>query len=212
MARGNDVPNPFTEEMYSTITVNAGVKGYLSSQPNSLVVDPVGASEIHTIYGSGWHFHRWLGDAYGNAAQAFADTTLSRVLNDSTTATGVTGILAVTGAPNWLDLLEGYVLAIMLNGTGAPQGPRPFTSYHFPSFHNSFRFSNDNLNPRGDYPWPVNDTLTGPFLSASNSGPVGPSGIRVFDLTSNGTGLGVEVEVSTSGGQQLFRIVVVRIE
>ena len=48
---------------------------YIASQPNSVTVDPEGAQWIgsqgpvssHTIYGAGWHFHRWLGDAYGNA-------------------------------------------------------------------------------------------------------------------------------------------------
>ena len=215
MADADDVGPSFTKEMYSTILVNAGAKGYLSSQPNSVVVDPVGASSIHSIYGSGWHFHRWLGDAFGNAAQPLADATLFRMLNDSLTATGVAGILSVTGAPSWGALLEDYAVAIMLNGTTAPSGPRAFTSYDFPSFHTTFEYTAAGAEPPGNYPWPVNvagETPTAPFASASNNGPTGPSGIRIFDLTSNGTGLGVEVKVSTDMRTQPFRIVLVRVK
>jgi hypothetical protein len=217
MADAEDVRalSSFTKEMYSTILVNAGAKGYLSSQPNSVVVDPAGASSIHSVYGSGWHFHRWLGDAFGNAAQPLADTTLFRMLNDSLTATGVAGILSVTGAPSWGALLEDYAVAIMLNGTTAPSGPRAFTSYDFPSFHTTFEYTAVGVEPPGNYPWPVNvagESPTAAFATASNNGPTGPSGIRIFDLTSNGTGLGVEVKVSTDMRTQPFRIVLVRVK
>jgi hypothetical protein len=217
MADEDDVRalSSFTKEMYSTILTNAGAKGYLSSQPNSVVTDPIGASSIHSVYGSGWHFHRWLGDAYGHAEQALADSALSRFLNDSTTATGVAGILTATGAPSWMALLEEYAVAIMLNGTGASEGARAFTSYDFPSFHSTFEYTSPGLEPAGDYPWPVNtvgEAATSPFQTTSNTGPIGPSGIRIFDLTSNGTGLGLLVRVSTVSGTAPFRIVLVRVE
>ena len=142
-----------------------------------------------------------------------ADTTLFRMLNDSLTATGVAGILSVTGAPSWAALLEDYAVAIMLNGTTAPKGIRAFTSYDFPSFHTTFEFNSGE--PPNNYPWPVNvagESPTAAFATASNNGPTGPSGIRIFDLTSNGTGLGVEVKVSTDMRTQPFRIVLVRVK
>jgi hypothetical protein len=69
--------------------------------------------------------------------------------------------------------------------------------------------------PAGDYPWPVNAfgvAGSGPFISASNFGAIGASGVRIFDLTSDGTGLGLEVNVETSGGLFPFRIILVRVE
>jgi hypothetical protein len=204
-----------TPENYGVLLRMARTIWYLDSQPNSVVTTPNGAGDGHDVYASGWHFHRWLGDAFGNAAQPLADTTLFRMLNDSLTATGVAGILSVTGAPSWAALLEDYAVAIMLNGTTAPSGPRAFTSYDFPSFHTTFEYTAVGVEPPGNYPWPVNvagESPTAAFATASNNGPTGPSGIRIFDLTSNGTGLGVEVKVSTDMRTQPFRIVLVRVK
>jgi hypothetical protein len=177
-----------------------------------VVVTPTGAGPNHSIYGSGYHFHRWLGDAYGNAATALADTALFRQLNDSLTIVGIPGILAVTGADSWIDLMEEYVTAIMLNATGAPQGDRAFTSYDFPSMNRVFTYTGK---PEGDYPWPVNvigTNTTAPFATGYNAGPIGPSGIRIYDLTSDGTGMGLEVNVTTGVAFSPFRIVVLRVE
>ena len=66
--------------------------------------------------------------------------------------------------------------------------------------------------PDGDYPFPVNGSASGAFLSASNIGPIGASGVRIFDLTSDGTGLGLDVKVQTNGGVFPFRIVLVRLK
>jgi hypothetical protein len=214
-ATGNDLGN-WTEENYAVVSVNAGAVRYLSSQPNGVVVTPVGAAQGHSIYGSGWFFHRWLGDAYGNASSApMADSALFRTLNDSLTVPGVSGILEVTGAGSWEELLGEYAAAIMLNGTGAPLGPRAITSYDFSTTSEIF----SNPNPTGSYPWAVNAVvgpgdLSGPapFLSSTNVGLVGPSGLRVFDVASDGTGLGLEVVVSAGPAFSPFRIVLVRVE
>ncbi|MFH1763471.1 MAG: hypothetical protein ABIF09_04685, partial [Gemmatimonadota bacterium] len=216
MVRASDVSpslggSGFTRENYSVILVNAGTTGYLSSQPNGVVVTPVGASSGHSVYGSGWHFHRWLGDAYGNASTPLADASFFRTLNDSLTATGVAGILSVTGASSWSSLLEEYLKAIMVNGTQAPQGSRAFTSYDFPGVNTTFTYTGK---PSGNYPWPVNvsgSVTTWPFASLTNTGSIGPSGVRIFDVTSDGTGLGMEVTV-TAAGAFPFRIVLVRIK
>lgn len=184
---------------------------YLYSQPNGVVGDPVGALADHSVYGSGWHFHRWLGDTYGNAASApLADASLFRTLNDSTTAVSPQAIKESTGLL-WSELLTEYASAIMLNGTGAPQPDWAFTSYDFPDVTSGLLQAPHQ--PPGFYPWPVNvsgDNTTQTFSSFVSTGPIGPSGIRVYDLTSDGTGLGLEVKVEATKGP--IRIVVVRID
>jgi hypothetical protein len=210
LARGSNV-SEFTPENYGTVAVIAGTVLYLSSQPNGVVVTPAGAEEGHSVYGSGWHFHRWLGDAYGNAATPLGDAAFFRTLNDSVTAAGVDGILEVTGARSWGELMAEYLAAIMVNGTGAPQPQRAFTSYDFPTITGIFSFPD----PDGDYPWPVNltgEAVTGPFATSTFAGPIGPSGVRVIDLSSNGTGLGLEVKVWATGSLDSFRMVLVRVE
>jgi hypothetical protein len=210
MATGSDLTE-FTRENYGAVYLMVRTISYLSSQPNGVVVPPTGADPGHSVYDSGWHFHRWLGDAYGNAAVPQGDSAFFRTLNDSLTAAGVQGIVSVTGAPSWTSLMEEYLTAVMVNGTAAPQGPRTFSSYNFPSMTN--RFSSPD--PPGEYPWPVNtqgDDLTAPFATSTNVGLIGPSGVRIFDLSSNGTGLGLEVKVSTSQASLPFRIVVVRLK
>jgi hypothetical protein len=138
-----------------------------------------------------------------------ADGAFFSLLNDSLTASGVAGIESLTGK-SWGELLEEYAAAILLNGTGAPQPPRPFTSYDLPEVTQGLYGS--GTQPPGRYPWPVNvtgETLSASFQSSVNAGLLGPSGIRTFDLTSDGTGLGVEVEVEATGGP--LRLVVTRI-
>jgi hypothetical protein len=199
----------FTPENYGVILRMARTTQYLSSQPNAVMVTPTGAASGHSVYGSGWHFHRWLGDALGNPSVPLGDATLFRSLNDSLALAGLPGIRAVMGGKPWMDLLEEYALAIMRNGTPAPLGPRSFTTYDFPSMNRTFNYTGK---PAGDYPWPVNvspGNFTTPFGSFLNSGPAGPSGIRVFDLTSSGSkGLEVRVEASRSP----VRVVVLRIQ
>jgi hypothetical protein len=201
MANADDV-DAFSEENYATVLAIAGAVRYLSSQPNGVVVTPLGATLGHSIYGSGWHFHRWLGDAYGNAATPMADSALFRTLNDSLSAVGYQGILNLTGAASWAELLGEYLTAVMLNGTGAPQGPRAITSYDFPSITEVFR----SPDPDGVYPWPLNvigEATPAPFSSDTNVGPTGPSGIRIFDLQS---------DVTAGPASSPFRIVLVRVE
>ena len=200
----------FTKENYGVILRIARTTQYLSSQPNGVVVTPQGADDGHSVYGSGWHFHRWLGDAYGTPSTRLGDAVLFRTLNDSLTLAGVFGIQATAGGKAWADLMEEYALAIMQSGTPAPLGPRSFTTYNFPSMNRTFTYTGK---PTGDYPWPVNvlgSNSTATFGSSVNSGPAGPSGIRVFDLTSAGAGQGMEVKVDAS--RSPTRVVVLRIQ
>lgn len=200
-----------TEESYGVLLRWVRTIFYLNSQPNGLVAKPQGAGEDFSVYGSGWHFHRWLGDAYGNAAlQPLGDASLFRTLNDSLTVAGPNGITSAVGG-SWQELMDRYYAAVLLNGTGAPQPDWAFTSYDFPDVTTALLASPHQ--PAGTYPWPVNvggDDPTQPFSSFINTGSVGPSGIRVFDLTSDGTGLGLEVKVETD--EQPVRIIVTRIQ
>lgn len=199
-----------TKESYGVLLRWARTIQYMSSQPNGVVVTPLGAAEGHTIYGSGWHFHRWLGDAYGNAGTRLADSAFFRQQNDSLAAPGVEGIVDLTGS-TWTELMEGYAAAVLLNGTGAPLLSRPFATYDFPDVTTGL-LTDQQVHWPGFYPWPVNvqgTDSTAAFASSVNTGPIGRSGLRVFDLTSDGQGQGLDVKVE--GGKPPTRIVVVRI-
>jgi hypothetical protein len=199
-------------ENWSVVLKMARTVGYLGSQPNGLLGTPVGAGPFHDAYGSGWHFHRWLGDAYGDAATPLADGPLFTALNDAGSLTAVQGVEATTGKP-WAELMEEYLAAIMLTGTGAPPGPRSFSTYDFPgSIAAVDLLVNYSAQREGAYPWPVNlsgGSSSAPFATDVYSGSLGPSGVQVLDLASDGTGLGLEVEVTSS--RQPVRVVVARI-
>ncbi len=176
---------------------------YLSSQPNSLTSTPLGADSASNVYGSGWHFHRWIGDAFGNAASGpMADSSIFRQLVDSLTPAEPAGLTTVTGE-TFQQLLEEYAAAVSLNGTGAPQPTRAFTSYDFVSTTGNLL----QVQPPGLYPWVVTPQGTG-FQSASFAGPVGNSGMRIHDFVSNGTGTGALIQVAMSGPSD---VVVVRL-
>lgn len=207
---GSDI-TAITAENYRILLVMFRTAGYLSSQPNALTVNsPQGASSRHSYYGSGWHFHRWLGDAYGNAATPQADATLFRTLNEIQASTGVPGFLNYTGKASWGELLGEYAAAVMLNGTGAPRNSVGFTTYDFVGLNQGFNYSGK---PSGDYPWPVNTFGSGgstAFGTVTYTGTLGPGGLRVYDFTSTGTGLGMEVHGSAS--RTPLRMTVVRIQ
>ena len=203
--RGEDGLRP-TPENYGVLLRLVRTIWYLWSQPNGLVVSPTGAHPVSSIYGSGWHFHRWLGDAYGGAGTApRADAPLFRALTESTTSPGVQGLLEVTGK-GFQALLEEYALAVALNGTGAPAPDRAFTSYDFPDVTDILCGPEDSPcsspQPDGLYPWPVTEqatergsTVPVGFETAEYEGLIGPTGLRVHDLRSDGIGAGAVVQV-----------------
>ena len=182
---------------------------YLSGQPNGLAVTPQGAIQNADIRNGGWHFHRWLGDAYGGAhTSAGADASLFRSLTDSLTASGADGLRDVLSKP-FEELLEEFVAAVMLHGmSSAPAGG--FSTYDFLSLTTVL-----GSNPPGLYPWPVTTSgsgtsapLTRSFQSARYSGSIGPTGVRIHDFTSNGTGVGAKLTVESIVP---VRLVIVRI-
>jgi hypothetical protein len=178
---------------------------YLSSQPNGLVVAPVGADPNESIYGSGWHFFRWLGDGYGNASTPMADSSFFRQQTDSLTPAGTAGLQSITGQA-FPTLMNQFIAAISLDGSTAPAPQHPFSTYDFVT-------ATDILasQPAGQYPWPVttsNGVLTQSFATATYSGPIGAWGIRIHDFVSNGTGTGAQIQtVMSSPGT----VVVVRL-
>lgn len=204
-------------EFYGVFLRLFRTQGYLSSQPNSVVVDPSGASEDHSIYGSGWFFLRWLGDAYADAGSAeYADADFFRAQNDSLSAQGVQGITTLTGR-SWTELMIEYAVAVMTNGTPTPQPPRAITSYDFLSAVEVWCFAADNppcdgipAGPNGVFPWPVtvrsDGTMERPFADATFSGPIGASGLRVHEFRSSGSS-NAEILVSAPSGT---RVVVLR--
>lgn len=206
-------------EFYGVAIRMLRVQGYLASQPNGVVVDPVGASDDHSIYGSGWTFLRWLGDAYGNGGSApYADAPFFREQVDSLSPAGVAGLESLTGK-SFAQLMEEYAVAVMTNGTPAPQPTRAFSEYDFVSAVETFCFAADNppcdgssAGPAGTFPWPVTTQSDGImyrfFNDATFQGKIGPAGLRIHELRSNGTGQGAEIVVD---GPSDAKVVVVRI-
>jgi hypothetical protein len=190
---------------YGVILRMARTVFYLSSQPNGLVVTPDGAGPNETVYGSGWHFLRWLADGYGNASTPMADTTLFRTLTDSLTPPGTQGLEQVTQVP-FSELFEQFVAAISLDESGAPPPAHGFTTYDFVTATNVL-----NAQPEGEYPWPVttaNGEVSATFGDHTYAGPIGRWGIRIHDFVSNGTGVGATVRVDMNPAG---RVVVVRL-
>ncbi len=211
---------PIKPEFYGIALRMFRAQGFLASQPNGVVVSPLGADPDHSVYGSGWTFLRWLGDAYGNAGTApLADADLFSTLNAVETLPGVAGLEAVTGT-TFPRLLEEFAAAAMFNGTTAPDGPRRITSYDFVSAIELFCFAADNppcpstpAGPTGAWPWPVtvnSDGTPSATLQQANtfSGRTGPGGVRIHDFVSNGTGVGAELIITA---EEPSRIVIARI-
>lgn len=199
-----------TPENFGVLLRLARMTASYSGELNSLNADPMA---LHTYYGTSWHFHRFLGDAYGNAA-ASGDGPFFTALNDSTTPPGIPGIEWVTGRPLGR-LMEAYAAAMMLNGAGTPELEPGFTTYDFPSAADfppeTFELFHPDLQPEGYYPWAHTGTEPVGFHDAIYTGTVAPGGLRFHEFESDGTGLGIELDVSTSDEEGAARIVVVRV-
>ncbi len=215
----------FTPENWGVILRLARTINYLSSQPNSLTTNPDGAPDEHSFYGSSWLFHRFLGDAFGGANQPFADSTLFRMQNDSMTAPapGAYSQLFMLGRP-FETLLQDYVQALLLTGSGSASPPRDFATYRFggtPQESVTEIFCNPN--PLGIFPWPVTTTGTtgicgeggrpetqspaSPFQSGTFRGSLGPSGVRIHEFVADGSsGLELRGDVARGGWLMVARL------
>lgn len=189
--------------------------------PNAVTFEP---RALGHIYGSGWHFHRFLRDWYGGAGgSTAADQALVTALNDSLTAAGIEGIESLTGE-SFDDLLEQHAVAMSVAGAEDSLGdglPR-FSSYDFPEVGELVSYPD----PVGHYPWPA--TTTGGFdgaavlwanLSASRPfrGELGASGVRFHDFRAAEAGASatilVELPRGTESSRERFgvRVIVARI-
>lgn len=172
------------------------VSRYLSRQPNAVTVAPTGSDRVFGVYGSGWHFHRFIGDAfYGPATEA----QFFRAQTDSLTPKGIPGIEQVLGEA-FLSLLARYAAAIVFEASGE-EGPPGFSSYAFGSAIAAAG--------AGDgYPWPVTGSLPVPLESGLFSGPIGESGLRFHDFVTVGGTEGAELQLDLT---ETGRVVVVRV-
>ena len=156
--------------------------------------------EVGDVYGSGWHFHRFLRDWVVGTGSSGTDERLMRVLNDSLTASGVPGIEAVTGRP-MEELLVEHAVAMTFAGSEsvAGAGVPHFTTYDFPTATEVF----SEPDPPGFYPWPVTTVgedpddgfapIAVPLATSATrtfSGRLGASGVRIHDFRARGAGNG----------------------
>lgn len=95
------------------ITMARTVWGF--APDSSAVTFHYGDGEVGDVYGSGWHFHRFLRDWVVGTGSATRDERFMRELNDSLTAAGVEGIVAVTGR-TIDDLLTEHAVAMTFAG------------------------------------------------------------------------------------------------
>lgn len=217
VSRSSFQGNGIDESNYGVALTLARTVWYLSTQPNALVTVPDGTPDTYSIYGGGWLFERWLGDAYGNAASApEADAPLFKTLTDSLTVSGTAGLQSETGK-SYNQLFQEFVTAIVLHQTGAPEPNLGFSTYDFVSAAEIFC----TPNPVGVFPWPVTTTgtagdcstnpptqessvATASFATKNYVGPIGASGIRVHDFVSNGTGTGAQIRVDMPAPGQIL--------
>jgi hypothetical protein len=173
-----------TPEMSAVVDALAGIVYSLSGQPNSVITDPAGAPAGHSFYSNSWHWHRFLGDGFGNAMTPLADSSFFRALTSpSTPAGGAAGEILLTGR-SFDQLFEDYVVAISLHESGFSP-TYGFTTWDFVSSADIF----SNPNPPGSYPWPVtadNSDSWDVFGSQSYMSTMGPSGVRFHDFRSTG--------------------------
>jgi hypothetical protein len=176
----------------------------LFRQPNAVTTDPVGLP--YQIYGSGWHFLRFLGDVYFDGVGSATEAAFFRAQSDSLIAPGPVAFPEILGQP-LASLLEPYATAVMFNGSTESGCALSFCSYGFPSLSEVMEGTWE-----GSYPFPVTVGTTeagiAGFESGEWSGPMGESGIRIHDFSSSGTGGGIEVHVDVFPPA---RVVVVRL-
>ena len=167
------------------ITMARTVWGFESD--SSAVTFQYGGGEVGDVYGSGWHFHRFLRDWVLGTGSTARDANFMRELNDSLTVPGVEGIVAVTGTP--IDeLFTQHAIAMTFAGSEsvAGAGVPHFTTYDFPTATEVF----SEPDPPGFYPWPV--TTTGEDTDnsfAPISVPLATSGTRTFDARLGASGV-----------------------
>lgn len=188
--------------------------GTFAQDPNAIAFNLVGQWDI---YGSGWHFHRFLRDWYGNAGVSRTDDEVFvMALNDASTAPGIPGIESVTGEA-MENLLVQHAVAMSVAGAEdiLPEGVPRFSSFDFPEAADRV----SGVSMRGRYPWPAttrgldNTASMWADLATSRSfrAQLAASGVRFHDFRVSQAGVGATVLVKVE--QELFgvRVIVARI-
>ena len=172
------------DEVWGVFHVMARVAFAFTPDPNAITFEPEESGG--SIYGSGWHFHRFLRDWVAGASSSRADDArFIRELNDSLTVTGVAGIEMVAGK-RMKELLTEHAVAMTFGGSEDILGGQVphFDSYDFPSA--------THLEPvidvSGIYPWPVTRSAAEGATLDQLAAPLGVGGSRTFDgrLASSG--------------------------
>jgi len=223
--------NTIGPEMWGLVFQIADLIVQLARQPNSLITNPIGASQFHSFVAAGWHWHRFLGDAYGNASTPLADAPLFREMTDSLTPSGSAAHTQVTGT-SFTQLFEEFVVAISLHQGLQNDPARAFTTWDLVSVSGLFANPANlaEVRPPHPYPWPITGDLTGDPNAGFGAGVyscplqivnneyempatgstcgIGPSGIRFHDFVSSGGGGGAQIKVT---GADSGRIIVTRL-
>ena len=188
--------------------------GTFAQDPNAIAFNLVGQWDI---YGSGWHFHRFLRDQYGNAGGSrIDDEAFVMALNDSRTLPGIQGIESVTGE-TMENLLVQHAVAMSVAGAEdiLSDGVPRFSSFDFPEAADLV----SGVSMRGRYPWPATTRgldNTAPMwadLATTRSfrAQLAANGVRFHDFRAGQAGVGAAILVEVE--QELFgvRVIVARI-
>jgi hypothetical protein len=205
-----DSPDVFNADNYNVVLRLARTVQYMSGRPNGLVNDQV-IAHPGNIYGAGWNFHRFLGDQYGNATTPGGDAGFFSTQNAETSTPGIAGLEALTGRSYELLFLE-YAEAVLGHSVGLGTRAVDIRTYDLRATDILCgNAANSVFNVLGSYPWPLTvtgtaGTCTEPedaeesksFSTAVYVGKLGPSGIQILDLVSNGSGDGARITASLS--------------
>ena len=191
-------------EFYGVFNMMSRTVLAFSPDPNGITFRPNNQGHV---YGSGWHFHRFLRDwvAGGDARMDMeADEALVTALNDSLTVPGIEGIEAVMGM-TMAELLHGHAIAMTVAGSEdllTDDATPRFLSYDFPTTTEIFI----NPDPPGRYPWPK--TLTGDDdFSAMAAAVLGEDQRFDGSVTSNGVRV-LDFEAMAAGARAVFHATV----
>ena len=205
-------------EVYGILNLigrTASAFAWFTDRPNAVTFRP---RDRGNVYGSGWHYHRFLRDWFGEAGTSPAgDEAFVTVLNDSLTAPGLSGIESVSGL-SFGDLLTQHAIAMSVAGAedrlldGVPR----FSSYDFPEVGELA----PSLNAPGHYPWPV--TRTGSSddtavlwsnlaVSRPFRGELTGSGARFHDFRAAEAGVSATFLVELGAQDFDVRVIVARI-
>jgi hypothetical protein len=188
-----------------------------------VITNPEGAAEFHTFYAAGWHWHRFIGDAFGGASTPFGDGPLFVEMTDSLTPAGTAALAQATGR-SFGELFEDLVVAMSFHTVG-PEPTLAFTTWDLTTAGAIFS-GPPEVAPPARYPWPVTASIEGNPSRSFSAGvyscppqvvgeeyqpapagarcPMGPSGIRFHDFVSGGEGAGAQVQAFGAADGQLI--------